>query len=271
MHPMLPLAPLLLTGALTAAAPAAAARPQVDPAPPTVESAALPDAVESARELARSVESARYTILRGDKKRGVYLQTNRIIEVDGQEMLEFKDIVKMPKAGDEFQARTAMRLVDGLPVRFFNAQTEADGMQLAFRNGKMTGTGLMRAPVNRDVSKSFVMDIALLRGLPRIPREAGAEAQLDYVDVDNLLTKKAVSTGVLRCVGPETIEIGDSKIETWKYRWKGEGKRPTSFWYDDIGRLIKREVRKETWILDLSESKKDGADAPKDGDAPSDS
>jgi hypothetical protein len=214
----------------------------------------LADPVESARRLVKHWGTARYVITRGRKEVGTYVQRNTIQRVGGQNLLEFVDTVTIGGAKNRLGARTIHALQEGLPILRFNAQIDVDEIDLAFEDGRVKGTGLMKAAIDIEASEPLLTGIDLLRGLPRVPQAKGASAEFLILKPEALPKPEALMTGTLRCAGRDDLEIEGETYPAWKYRWQAGEERPILFWYGEDGQLLRRDQRKEVWLLSPSAS-----------------
>jgi len=237
-------------------------KPAPTPARPTTE-----DPLEAARALAKSWPEAVYTIHKGKAQTGVYLQKNTMSKVGEDHVIEFIDYIAMPRIQSEMTIQAHCSADPWFTLRGVAGKVGFGQMKMTFEDGRAQGTMLGQEAVDAEVPKNFLTEFVLLRGLPRMPREADLEWEFDFVDLQ-LLPGKAAKKGVMQCVGEEELEIEGMKFPSWKFRWTLEDGPPLLLWYGPEGQLLRRVQKREEWLFSPSRTKTQDVSPPSTKDAP---
>jgi len=255
---LLPALLVLACGSRAAALPARVQDPEATPATGSDQGEARAEVTDLARNLTKTWGIAVYSIKKGKRETGVYVQSNSMGVIEEADVIQFMDLISFPQMQQEMQFQTICNAADGYSLRGVKGKLAMGQLQIEFTDGHAKGMHVGQTPIDMEVPVDFVTDFALLRGL-WVTYEPDWEKEFTYLDIESMPKADCVKTGTMRCLGEETLEIEGAKYETWKFRWSIPDEAPSFLWYGKEGQLIQRSNRKELWTFSASRTEKQTA------------
>ncbi|HED66185.1 MAG TPA: hypothetical protein ENJ09_11595 [Planctomycetes bacterium] len=277
---LLTLAPLLLT--------ASAAQAQ-DDAPKSHDSAPVQEGAdpsaagtratdgrmmspfETARRLAKAWPLAVYTIKRGKRDVGVYVQRNTMSEVDGAKTIEYFDTIKYPRKNQSTLVQTMCGTEQRFNILGMAGKMQVGQMKVQMEDGRLKGMQFGQTPVDIEAPEFFVTDLSLLRRPYGVLFREGETYTWPHLKVEAMPGKDCFREGVFECLGLRQLKLDGESFDAWKFSWTVGEERPIFIWYGNDGQLLKRVFRKETWLYSPTRTAKalakDAGPSAKDKDA----
>jgi len=222
-----------------------------------------PEALAVARDFAKAWPMAAYTIVRGKREVGVYVQKNTMSKFEDEPAIEFVDHVTYPKASSQVTFQTICALDRDLSMRGIMGKLLVGQFQLRFTDGRAQGVQVGQTPVDMEVPESFLTNFTLHRGTLWLGAGEGFQQEYDFVDLESVPNKGSVQKGTLSFLGTEIIDFEGTPLPCRKFRWQVGEERPTFLWYGDQGQLLQKLNKKEYWTYSPSlTTKRTQADEP---------